>query len=222
MKNKKLTKAIIFAGLVLLPLSGSAGIDRIDVAPAGLVSLNQGHSGQFMGGALTTDLYFTRSFAFRGTIGFTKDRRYPAELDYSQADYGFWLSMAPYYQINLGRSVSPYLTLLGTFASGSYPNRSVAPPIGMERAPFARLQQDARDQGYFSLGASLGTKVRLSGPVHVFGEISHYFFTTVSDDRVVFGTDQLFPGREFDLERNPTYISLGLSFSFRLAGTATQ
>ena len=207
-------KTITIAALAILPVSGMAGIKKIDLSPAALVNLNEGHSGKFMGGSLAADLFFTRSFAFRTTVGFTKDRRFPSELDYSESKYGFWLSMAPYYQINLTNSVSPYLTLLGTFTSGNSPNRSVAPPIGMEQTPFARLNQDVRDQGYFSLGASVGTKVRLAGPVQLFGELSHYFFTTVSDDKVVSGTGQWF-GREFDLERNPTYISMGISISLK-------
>lgn len=209
-------KRIIIVALLLLPVSALAGVERIDISPAGLVSLNQGHSGQFMGSAVTADFYFNRSVAFRTTVGLTRDRYFPADLSYSESDYGLWLSLSPYFQLNVTESISPYLALIGTFTSGSGINHAVAPPVGFEQAPFARLQQDARDQNFYSLGATVGSKFRLLGSVSLFGEVSHFFYTSFKDNEVTFGADQFFPGREFEFERNPTYLSLGLSYSLHL------
>ena len=209
----KIAKGIIVLVVLLLPLSAFSGIKRVDISPATLINLNEGHSGAFMGGSLTADLYMTRSFAFRTTVGFTKDRYFPADRSYSESDYGFWLSLSPYYQVNLIPGISPYLALLGTFTSGSGVNRTVAAPVGFQQSPFNRLQQNARSQGFYSLGASLGSKFKLAGPISLFGEVSHFFYSSVSDNRITFGASEFFPGQEFEFQRNPTYLSFGLSYS---------
>lgn len=205
---KVLTTAVLLAALACGAQAGA--IKQVEISPAMLVNMGEGHSGQFMGGAITGDLFFTPNWALRTTVGFTKDRSFPSEADYSRAEYGFWLSFAPYAELNVANRVRPYVALLGTFSTGAS-NRSVAPPIGMEQSPYARLQQDARNQSYYSLGVTAGSKLRVAGPVHVYAEVSHFFYTSVSDREVYFGPGEYFFDREFDFERNPTYLSVGVS-----------
>ena len=205
--------------LFLLACAGSAtagGVERVDVSPAVLVNMAEGHSGDYMGAAITGDVFFGKALALRTTVGFTKERYYPAELDYADADYGFWLSLAPYAELNVGDRVMPYLALLGTFTTGTQPIAAPT-PIGMEQAPYARVSQDARNSSFYSLGVSLGSKLRIAGPVAVYGEFSHYFFTSTTDSKVYYGPELGPFGREYDFERNPTYISFGLTYSLDLS-----
>jgi len=197
----------------VVALGGS--IDRIELSPGTMVNLASGHAGKFMGGSLGADLFFSKALAIRTTVGYTRDRYYPSDRDYSQSDYGLWLSLAPCTQFDLGNRVKPYLALLGTFSSGSNRHYSMH-PLGTEQTPYARLQADARRNSAWSIGASVGTKVRLSGPIHVYGEVSHYFYSSISRGEVYFGPDSYLLGREFDFERNPTYATLGLSYSLDL------
>ena len=202
--------------ILLIPaLASAGGLERIDIAPGTMVNLAKGHSGSFMGGAVSGDLFFSRSLALRTTIGYTKDRYYPADQDYSNSDYGFWLSVAPYAQLAIGDRVKPYVTLLGTYGGGTTQNYSVQ-PIGMQQTPYSRLQTDARRNSSWSIGASLGTKVKLAGAMHVYGEVSHYFYSSVKRDEVYFGPDEYLFDRKFDFERNPTYMTVGLSYSLDL------
>ncbi len=208
---------LVMLVLFMLPLSGYAGVERVEISPSVMVNLAEGHSGTFMGGALTGDVFFARGVAIRTTIGLTKSRYYPAELDYNEADYGFWLSFAPYIEMFSGERVRPYLAVLGTFStSGEYAGNPGAPAFGLDRAPVSRLQYDARDQSFYSLGLSLGSKFQVVGPVSVFGEFTHYFFSSISDDVVYFGPELGPFGREYDFEHNPTYLSFGLSYSFEI------
>ncbi|MCP4684374.1 MAG: hypothetical protein GY867_02900 [bacterium] len=200
--------------LLLALTSGlnAAGVERVDISPSVLVNMAEGHSGKTMGGAVTGDVFFSKHWALRTTVGFTKNRNFPAEADYGDAEYGFWLSFAPYAELNIGDRARPYLALLGTFTTGSS-SRYLATPIGMEQSPYARLQQDSRRDSYYSLGVTAGSKLKVAGPVSVYAEISHFFFTSLSDSEVYFGPGEYLFDRQFDFERNPTYLSLGLTFS---------
>jgi hypothetical protein len=202
--------------LVALPIGIRAGVDRLEVSPSALINMAEGHSGDFMGGAVTTDLFFNRSFALRTTIGFTRNRYFPKELPYEQADYGFWLSFAPYAELNVGNRVRPYLAVLGTFTAGGY-NASHRQPVGFETAPVARLQSEAGSGGsFYSFGLTVGSKVRLAGSIYAFTELSHYLFTSITqpDNREYFGVDGTPFARSFDFEHNPTYLSFGLTYGF--------
>jgi len=205
---KVLTTALLLAALACGAQAGA--IKKVEISPAVLVNMGEGHSGRFMGGAVAGDLFFAPHWALRTTVGFTKDRTFPANADYSRAEYGFWLSFAPYAELNIANTARPYVALLGTFSTGAS-NRSVSPPIGMEQSPFARLQQDARNQSYYSLGVTAGSKLKVAGPVLVYAEISHFFYTSVSDREAYFGPGEYFFDRQFDFERNPTYLSVGLT-----------
>lgn len=206
---------ICLVTLLAAPVAFAGGPERIDVSPGVMMNLGTGHSGSFMGGAVTGDLFFTKSFALRATIGYTKDRYYPSDMDYSNSDHGFWLSIAPYAQLNFGNRVMPYVALLGTFSGGSNQRHDVQ-PIGMETAPYSRIQQESRNNSAWSLGASLGTKVRLTGPVQMYAEVSHYFYSSINRDEVYFGPGNDLIGRNFDFEHNPTYLTVGLSYSLSL------
>jgi hypothetical protein len=202
--------------LLVVPVSISAGgVDRVDISTSTLVNLAEGHSGAFMGGAVSGDLFFSKSVGLRTTVGFTRSRYYPSDLNYSESDYGFWLSLAPVLQLDIGNRVKPYLAILGTFSGGSDRNQPTA-PLNMSQPPFARLNRDARRWHAYSLGASIGSKLRLAGPVHLFGEVSHFFYTSISDQEVYFGPGDYFFDQEFDFERNPTYLSIGLTYSLDL------
>jgi len=201
--------------LSLMPAAGSltAGVKKVEISPSVLVNLAEGHSGQYMGDAVTGDVFFSEHWALRTTVGFTRSRNFPAEVDYSQAEYGFWLSFAPYAELSIGGRARPYLALLGTFTSGSGTSRYLSPPVGMEQSPFARLQLDARSQAYYSLGLTAGSKLRVAGLVHIYAEVSHFFYTSIADSEIYFGPGEYFFDRKFDFERNPTYFSFGLTFS---------
>jgi hypothetical protein len=214
---------LIIAGLLLivLPFGADAKITRIEISPSVLMNLAQGHSGALMGGAITGDVFWNRSFAIRTTVGFTKDRYYPSELDYAQSDYGFWLSFAPYGQLNLGKTASPYMAFLGTFSSGGGSYAPQNQMFAFETAPVTQIRAAGGSAASFSLGLTLGTKVRLMGDVKAFAEVSHYLYSSLSrpDSRVYFGYDGADGppiARFFDLEHNPTYFSFGLTYGFTL------
>ncbi len=202
--------------LLLLTLTAgaanAASVKRVDISPSALINMAEGHAGQYMGGALTGDVFFGEHWALRTTVGFTKNRNFPAEADYGDAEYGFWLSFAPYAELNIGDRARPYVALLGTFTTGSQ-RQYLSPPVGMEQSPFARLQRDARRQSYYSLGLTAGSKLKVAGPVHIYAEISHFFYTSLADSEVYFGPGEYLFDQRFDFERNPTYLSFGLTFS---------
>ena len=215
-KQILITVILVLAAVCVGTTAGYAGgIERVDISPAVIVNMAEGHAGSFMGGSVTGDVFFSRAFALRTTIGFTKERYYPSNLDYADADYGFWLSFAPYAELNFGDRVMPYMALLGTFTTGSG-GPTAAQPIGMEQKPYSRLNDDVRNDSFYSLGVTLGSKLRLAGPVSVYGELSHYFFTSVSDSKAYFGPGPGSFDRQYDFEHNPTYLSFGLSYSLDL------
>ena len=211
-----ITTLTVVTAVLLCSVSGFAkGIERVDISPAVIVNMADGHAGSFLGGSLTGDVFFSRAFALRTTIGFTKERYYPSDLNYADADYGFWLSFAPYAELSLGDRVMPYMALLGTFTTGGG-GPTVAQPIGMEQKPITRLNNDIRAESFYSLGVTLGSKLRLAGPVSMYGEVSHYFFTSISDSKVYFGPGAGSFDRRYDFEHNPTYLSFGLTYSLDL------
>ena|GEM_PF-2144764 len=208
---------VILSVLVFAGTSYATGIDRIDVSAAALVNMAEGHSGRAMGGSITADLLTQQGIGLRTTIGYSRSRYYPSDLDYSGADHGLWLSLAPYGEVGVGERLRPYLALLGTFTAGTA-DRYSSPPIGMQQAPVARLQSTyGPSSTVYSLGVSVGSKLKLTGPVSVFVDLSHYFFTSISGSDVYFGTDEYFLGQKFDFEHNPTFLSVGLTWSIPLA-----
>jgi hypothetical protein len=204
--------------LVITAVIANAGVQRIEISPSLLMNLADGHSGSLMGGALTADVFFNRSFALRTTVGLTKDRYFPADRDFSESDHSFWLSLAPYGELHVGSTLKPYIAVLGTFTTGSsYSYR--ASPVGFDNAPVERIRNDRGSSlSSYSFGLSVGSKVRLTGSTHLFAEVSHYFYTSITDpDRdVYFGVNGTPFARSFDFERNPTYISAGLTYGFDL------
>ena len=208
--------AILCTAVVLLmAAAASAGVSRVEISPSALVTLNNSYSGNAMGGSVTADAFFNRTFALRATLGYTKQRYYPEGMDYSNANYGFWMSVAPYLEMNTGSFLRPYIAVLGTFTGGT--GRYYTPsPIGMELKPYVRAQQAARATAFYSFGATLGSKLHVAGPVSVHAEISHYVYTSISDPKVIYAPELGPLGREYDFKRNPTYLSFGLTYSFRL------
>jgi hypothetical protein len=204
---------ILFAALLLSAAAVSAGVDRVDISPAFVMNLGQGHSGSAMGMAVTGDLFFNRTFAVRTTVGFTKDRYFPSDRAYSEADYGFWLALAPYAELNVGNAWRPYVSLLGSFSSGTANQSAGGTPMGMGQAPVARLAPAATRDNAFSLGGSLGSKLRIAGPVSLYGEVTHFFYSSLSQPGTF--TNSSIPDVTFNYDWNetPTYLSLGLSYS---------
>lgn len=211
-------------GALLLFLAASparAELKRIDLSPAVMMNLADGHAGSFMGGSLSGDFYFSRSIALRTTVGFSKDRYYPSGLDYADANYSFWLSFSPYAEAALaGGTLRPYLGLLGTFSttSGEPPaTPPIIPAFGMDRAPIQRIRTADRARSAYSFGLSLGAKAHVAGPWSFFAEVSRYLYTSISGD-AVFYTGNPLTDFTVDLEDNPTYLSFGLSYRLDLAG----
>ena len=207
--------------LVALPLLATAsGIKRVEISPSALMNLGSGHSGAFMGGALTGDLFFSETFAFRTTIGFSKDRFFPSELDYADADYRFWLSMAPYVQLNVGTVWRPYVSFLGSFGMGSAnaPNSLPGvPAFDLDRSPLSQIQPASSRDSQYSLGGSLGSKLLISGNVWLFAEISHIFYSNVSDRGTFYNTGQIYLDQSLNVDKNPTYVSFGLTYAIDLS-----
>ncbi len=216
-------KILIASIAVALVIAGSAmagGPTRLDISPAALMYVGAGHGGQFMGGAVTGDLLFNRGFGLRTTIGFTKNRYYPHALDYADADYGFWLSIAPYAEMSFAGTVRPYLAVLGTFSSGPADYERPWGPDTHQLAPVNRIQGAQNRATAYSFGATIGTKLNVGGPVALYAELTHYFFTSVSPDRATF--DNGVPDIAFNYawDRTPTYLSVGLTYSVSLKKAA--
>lgn len=208
---------VILISLMVLTAGASAGVNRVDISPAFVMNLGQGHSGSAMGMALTGDLFFNRNFAVRTTVGFTKDRYFPSDRAYSEADYGFWLAIAPYAELNVGSAWRPYVSFLGSFSGGSANQSAAGTPLGMGNAPVARLAPAATRDNAFSLGGSVGSKLKLAGPVSLYGEITHFFYSSLSNPGTF--TNAALPDVTFNYDWNetPTYLSLGLSYSLDFA-----
>ncbi len=198
----------------LLAVSATAGVHRIDISPATVVNLGSGHAGSAMGASVTGDFFFSRGFALRTTIGFTKDRYFPEDADYSDADFGFWLSVAPYSELNFSDLWRPYVAFLGSFSTGAGSPAATVRPLGMEGAPVSRLSAAPTRANAYSFGATLGNKVHLAGPVSLYAEVTHFFYTSFAATSGVF--DSSLPDITFNYhwDRNPTYLSLGLTYSF--------
>ena len=192
-----------------------SGPNRIDISPALMVNLGSGHSGAVMGAAVTGDIFFKRNLAVRTTVGFTKDRYFPEDQSYSDADYGFWLSIAPYAELSVGSVVRPYVAFLGSFSVGSSGNYAGGTFVD-SRAPVNRLQQAAGSHNAYSLGATVGTKVKLQGPFSLYAEVSHHFYSSLSRAPQTF--DNWLEGTtlNYDWDEHPTYMALGITYSLAL------
>lgn len=212
-------QAILTALTVLTIASvANAGIKRIDISPSALINLNDGHQGEFLGGAVTGDFYMSGPFAIRTTLGFTKNRFFPSDADFSQADYDFWVSVAPYVEANIGGHIRPYLAILGSFGTSNNLGRFNRGVPGFEQAPVNQFSNGGLSSAsYYSFGLSLGSKVHVEGPVSIFAEVTHYFYSNTFDSEDFFSAESSFLGRTLDFERDPTYISMGLSYSFDLS-----
>lgn len=217
----KRTAILLVIVLIALPLALTAGsIKRIEISPATLINYSEGHSGAFMGGTLTGDVYFARSIALRTTVGFTKDRYYPSELSYDEANYSFWLSMAPYAELNVAGRFKPYLAVLGSF--GTYGGQETSTisgyqigSFGLGRSPATTIQPVSNRQAMYSFGATVGGKFRVSGPVSVFAELNHFFYTNTPAQGAYY-TGYPYLDQAYSLKKNPTYLSLGLSYELDL------
>ena len=212
---KKISIILIFV-ILIGSLANAGQIKRIEVTPVSMVNLSQGHAGAFMGGALTGDFFLTDQFALRTTIGYTKDRYFPEEIDYTEADYTFWLQFAPYYEIFLSDSWKPYLLLIGTFNLGGGRNISSLQPVGMNQAPYNQLRPEATNEYLYSFGGSLGSKFKLFGPVSLFAEATYYFYTHFSDRGGLYNSGYIYQDQSYNRQENPAYLSLGLSYTFDL------
>lgn len=210
--------------IALLTGSVLAGVDRIEVSPASVINLSSGHSGAFMGGAVTGDIFFNRFFALRTTIGITKNRYFPEGQSYDEADYGLWLAISPYAELNFGNAFRPYLSVLGSFSTwDGYGSGSPVPAFNLGRAPVNRIQPAATRSNAYSFGATIGGKVPVTGSLSLFGEVTHFFFTSfVQNEGATFGGGDswqsggaIIPGAlYYNWDKNPTYISLGMSYGF--------
>jgi len=199
---------------LLLPIFTYAGkIDRVEISPAAMVNLAEGHAGAMMGGTLTGDVFLTGNFALRTTIGFTKERYYPSELDYAEADYSFWLSFAPYAELNVGERWRPYVAFTGTFGNGGGGNTANLPQVGFEQSPYTRVQPVSSSDNFYSLGGTLGSKVRLFGSVSAFVEASYYFYSHFSDRGTFYQTGQPYLDQAYNFQDNPAYFSFGLTYT---------
>ncbi|MBD3403502.1 hypothetical protein GF420_11445 [candidate division GN15 bacterium] len=202
---------------MMLAVPASAEITRVDVSPTVLVNLGNGHSGAAMGAAVTGDIFLSKAFAIRSTVGFTKDRYYPSGQDYSEAEYGFWLSVAPYTEVSVANTWRPYVALLGSFSSGGVSGSARITPTGMGNAPVARLQPAPTRANAYSFGATIGNKFRVSGPVSLYAEVTHFFYTSFAATNRVLDTGLPDVTFNYNWDENPTYLSLGLSYSFDLS-----
>ncbi len=207
---------VLLLALVVVPSTLLAGEKRLDISPAVLMNLSEGHGGSFMGGAVSADLYLTKALAIRSTLGYTKDRVFPSNRPYGEANYRTWASFAPYVEANIGNRIRPYLALQGSITASTSNHNLRRAPIGFEQAPVANLQNEYRANSYFSTAVTLGTKLQLTRPLALFAEVSHFFYSTVSDDDVFVAPVSGMGGGGFDFERNPTYASFGLSYSFTI------
>ncbi|MDD3730877.1 MAG: hypothetical protein PHU88_00680 [candidate division Zixibacteria bacterium] len=213
MKRNIFILGLLLMFLPVLALGG--GVDRVEISPSAMVNLAEGHTGAMMGGALNGDIFLTASFALRTTIGFTKLRYYPSELDYADADYSFWLSFAPYMELNIGNRWRPYLALTGSFGSGDY-NMTTMPVAGFEQAPFTRIQPVTTRNNFYSLGGTLGSKFRLFGPLSAFVEASYYFYSHFSNRGTFYMTGYPYLDQAYHFEENPAYLSFGLTYQINL------
>lgn len=208
-------KLLVLAFLLLALASPTlAAVDRIDISPAIMVNLSSSHSGAFMGGAVTGDMFLNRWFAIRTTLGYSKDRYFPSDRDYDEADHGLWLSIAPYGEFAAAGTIRPYLAVLGTFSAGG--SGYVRSPGHNELAPVNRIRPAAGANTAYSFGGTLGTKVRVAGPVSVFAEISHFFFSSISRDNRTFEDGLPDVAFNYDWDKNPTYISAGFTYTLSL------
>ncbi len=210
-------KLFVFGLLLLIfPLSATGkGIKKIEISPAVMVNLAEGHAGAMMGGILTGDMFLTANFALRTTIGFTKLRYYPSELDYADADYSFWLSFAPYMELNIGNRWRPYLAVTGSFGSSDY-NTTTIPVAGFEQAPFTRIQPVTTRNNFYSLGGTLGSKFRLAGPISAFVEASYYFYSHFSNRGTFYMTGYPYLDQAYHFNENPAYLSFGLTYQINM------
>jgi hypothetical protein len=200
----------------MIPLDGDTR-HGVDISPATLVSLDPGRTGAAMGGALTGDIFFNGNFALRTTFGFSKDRYYPEDLNYSDADYGFWMSIAPYGEIQIARGlIRPYAAVLGSFSTGGNRAANIRSSIISPQAPASRLPVAATRDNAYSFGATLGSKFRVAGPVSLYAEVTHFFFTSFLQTNPT--TLNSVPDITFnyDFDDNPTYLSIGLTYTFSL------
>ncbi|MBN1211064.1 MAG: hypothetical protein JXA92_00670, partial [candidate division Zixibacteria bacterium] len=206
-------KIIIFIlSLLLLPVFTLAGtVDRIEISPAAMVNLAEGHAGAMMGGSLTGDVFLTSNFALRTTLGFTKERYYPSELDYADADYSFWLSFAPYAELSVGERWRPYVAFTGTFGNGGGGNTANLPQVGFEQSPYSSVQPVSTTNNFYSLGGTLGSKVSLFGPVSAFVEASYYFYSHFSNRGTFYQTGYPYLDQAYHFQDNPAYLSFGLT-----------
>jgi hypothetical protein len=208
---------ILTLSILILPVFTLAGsVDRVEISPAAMVNLAEGHTGAMMGGALTTDVFLSSHFALRTTLGFTKERYYPSELDYADADYSFWLSFAPYVELSVGEKWRPYVAFTGTFGGGNNYNTANLPQVGFEQSPYARVQPVSTSDNFYSLGGTLGSKLTLFGPVSAFVEASYYFYSHFSDRGKFYQTGYPYLDQAYHFQDNPAYLSFGLTYSIDL------
>ncbi|MFZ5980622.1 MAG: hypothetical protein ACOYVF_08300, partial [Candidatus Zixiibacteriota bacterium] len=154
----------------------------------------------------------TQNFALRTTVGFTKNRYFPEELDYRDADYSFWLSFAPYLEMNVGSNWRPYISFSGSFGSGA-PASSLSVPANMQQAPAAQMQRVSSHDNLFALGGTVGNKFKLYGSVSLFAEASYYFYSN-ADDFTFSMSGYPYLDQAYRAESNPAYFSFGLTYAF--------
>ena len=209
---KKYIVGSVLIVLVILATSARGGVERVEISPAALVNLSQGHAGSFMGGAVTGDIFMSKNFALRTTVGFTKNRYYPEELDYTNADYSFWLSFAPYLEMNVGNNLRPYVSFSGSFGSGNS-GSSLSVPANLQQSPYAQMQPVNSRDNLFSLGGTVGSKFKVYGSISVFAEASYYFYSN-ADNFTFSMSGYPYLDQAYNAQNNPAFFSFGLTYAF--------
>jgi len=209
---KKYIIGSVLIVFVILATSAQSGVERVEISPAALVNLSQSHSSSFMGGAVTGDVFLSQNFALRTTVGFTKNRYYPEELNYNDADYSFWMSFAPYFEMNVGRHWRPYVSFSGSFGSGNA-GSSLSVPANLEQSPYAQMRPVSSRDNLFSLGGTVGSKFKVYGSISLFAEASYYFYSN-ADNFTFSMSGYPYLDQTYSAQNNPAYFSFGLTYAF--------
>jgi hypothetical protein len=99
---------------------------------------------------------------------------------------------------------------------GSSPYSAAGLPPNFNQSPAGQMQPAATHDQFYSLGGAIGGKFRLAGSVSLFAEVSHFFYSSLSDRGTFYQTGSPYLDQAYNAKRNPTYLSLGLTYELVL------
>ncbi|UCD64042.1 MAG: hypothetical protein JSW34_01025 [Candidatus Zixiibacteriota bacterium] len=220
--------SLVLVVLLLMPVSVSFGLERVDVSPMVLINLsetgNLDAGSRLLGGAVAGDFYFSRHFALRASVGYVKslyntsvsriDQLFADLEPVSDPQYGLRFSIAPYAEADIAGRLKPYIALSGGVGHTGGATAQVADIRAVQGDVISNstyLRYNRPGGSYYDFSGSVGFKMPVARRLSVFAELTHRLYSSFDDN--LYNPDAAYRQVPFGFDDYKTFLSTGLTYS---------